>query len=98
MHLCLSCNQECSTSFILCDSCRRSLLESREKLMQEAQPEMAQVGNVEGEIDLMSLPRLEAVPVGPEEKVEPAVSEQTEEKHAWSFETSSLHKVELAEG
>lgn len=89
MHRCLSCNEPCSISSIFCDSCRRSLLERR--------PEMGQKEQAEGgEVDLMSLPRLEVAPVGAQ--VESALAGLADEQHALSLETSGIYKVEMGDG
>jgi hypothetical protein len=97
MHRCLSCNEECSISSIFCDACRLSLLERRAETDQEGQAEVVKAEQVDGKIDLMSLPRLEAAPVGAQLEAT-NTARMANEKHALSVETSRIYKVEMVEG
>src|SRR5258708_8538695 len=109
MHRCLSCNQTCSISSIFCDACRVSLLERRTEFKQEEQRELVKVGKrEEGMADAPSATPVEAAPTGPQVETaltghhiaqEPTVSsEQTDEKSAWSLQTSGIYTVEAGDG
>ena len=99
MHRCLSCNQPCSISSIFCDACRSSLLERGTEGAQEGQPELVKAGSVEGMVDVMSLPQLEAAPAGCPVEKKPSAPLALADPHCGGvLETTSVYTVEAVDG
>ena len=100
MHRCLSCNQTCSISSIFCDACRVSLLERSTAFTREEQPELVKAGKrEEGMAEAPSATPVETAPTEHHMAQELTVSsEQTDEKSAWSLQTSGIYTVEAVDG
>ncbi len=94
MHLCLSCDQLCSTSSIFCDNCRLSLLERRtEETQEELQSEQLAnvVGSGDGGDQII-------VNLASSRSVEVAESMPTrglgEAERMWSWDTSGIYGID----